>query len=202
VKKITMIRNILTLVGGSTIIIAFVLFILGFRPLIPAGAVEPNWEALQIVSTISLTIATLCLTGYISYRQIKLAKETAAKELNAKKLELKISLYDKRYRIYECFNKYPFDEIETLARKGKKKVMNDQDFNGAEVINMMIFNGDYITGRKQLLGELQQLKKKNLNKEEQRKKAFINKQLFFENLEFCKSEIALIEQAEFCFDHT
>ena len=78
----------------------------GFRPLIPDVAISPNWEAWQLLSTILLAIATLYLTWHIAKRQEQLTKKQdnlanlqAKKELETKELELKISLYDKRYKI-------------------------------------------------------------------------------------------------------
>jgi hypothetical protein len=229
-NKLTIVYIALTVCGTFSLVIFFLL-ILGYRPLIPDGAVEPNWDAFQTLSTIFLSLVTLGLTWCIAKRQENLTKEQeklsliqeehkkqaererfqikksiAEKELKAKELDLKISLYDKRYRVYECFRKYPFDKIEEFAIAGTNTAFLMPDggrLNGAEATRMLIFGDRYINGRRQLLDELRMLEdKKNLTNAEQRKKNNLHNRILFENLDYWNSEIALIEQAEFCFDES
>lgn len=223
-KKSTIILNILAAMGSIVIVAIVLLSILGFRLLIPSAAVEPSWNAWQTVSTILLSMATLFLTLYIAKRQENLAKEQdelsarqeilksetenkrfqieqdiALKELRAKELELKISLYDKRYRVYECFNKYHFDAIEKSAVAGKKNAMLvcGENLNGPAATAFLIFNSNFISGRHKTLQEL-----RTLTSAEQSRKDILNQQIYSENFEFWRSEIAIIEQAEFCFNST
>lgn len=230
-KKTTVALAILATIGSIVIVTTVLLFIIGFRPLIPDVAVEPNWDAWQTVSTVLLAIATLCLSWYIARRQENLAKEQnklsgqqemlkseaedkrfqierdiASKELEAKVLALKISLYDKRYRVYECFRKYPFDVIESNANAGQKPMMTLPDgksLNGAELTSAIIFNGSFIGGRNKTLEELKIFEeKKILTRAEHTKMNILIQRMGLENIEFWKSEVATIEQAEFCFDNS
>ena len=154
----------------------------GFRPLIPDVAISPNWEAWQLLSTILLAIATLYLTWHIAKRQEQLTKKQdnlanlqAKKELETKELELKISLYDKRYKIYECLKKCTVEQVKAYAEAGRETVMefDGKKLNGSEALYMMIFN-KFTNGP--------------------------NEQAYIENINLWIYEIQLVEQAEFCFD--
>ena len=118
----------------------------GFRPLIPDVAISPNWEAWQLLSTILLAIATLYLTWHIAKRQEQLTKKQdnlanlqAKKELETKELELKISLYDKRYKIYEFLKKCTVEQVKAYAEAGRETVMefDGKKLNGSEALYML-----------------------------------------------------------------
>jgi|GEM_PF-3195861 len=178
---------------------AAVLHVFGFRLMLPDGAIKPDWDALQALSTIFFSIATLGLTMYIASRQGKLSLDIASKEFQSKQLELKIQLFDKRYKVYECFNKYPLDWIEQFAHAGKN--ITSLNMNGVQSMKEIVFNSGFIDGRRKALDELRVLESKvTLTGEEQTRLNILRQRMEFENVDFARSETALIEQAEFCFE--
>lgn len=224
-----MILYFLAALGAIGLITILLLGKWGFRPLIPVVAISPNWEAWQTLSTILLAIATLCLTWYIAKRQEQLTKDqddlanqqgqlkihlerewlktqqaVMEKELKAKELELKISLYDKRYKVYECLKKYTGERVKEYAKAGETiamKLPNGKELNGSEALSIMIFNSEFINGRRAVLEELQAYEiKKNLTQAEHTRKNILNQRICLENIEFWTCEIQLVEQSEFCFD--
>lgn len=219
-KQVT--KIVFSIAGFVAIVATVFLYAFGFRLVQPVGEVTPDWEAVQALSSIVSSSATLYLTWYIAKKQEKLSDQQekfrseeeakrfqvehdfALKELKTKELELKVQLYDKRFKIYECYKKYPFSIIEAHALAGKNTVLtlpNGQSSNGAQALAMLILNGRFINGRHKAIADLQilEVKGKLTSAEETRRNSLLQ-QMQFENIDFVHSELAIIEQAEFCFD--
>ncbi|MGI6151415.1 MAG: hypothetical protein ACOYIR_05640 [Christensenellales bacterium] len=212
-KKGSRALTLLSLIGIVALLFLTILYLIGYRFIIPNHTIQPDWEVIQAISTIALSIATLWLTWNIARRQeqisekqdklkseeeakrFQMQQDIASKELLARELELKVQLYDKRYKVYECFNKYPFPIIEAYARAGRNIILEDQ--NGPQAMSMTIFNGSFINGRQKIISELQILnEKKNLTSAEKTRRFTLLQRLQVENLDFINSEKAIIDQAE------
>ncbi len=102
--KRTYIRFVLGFFITIFLIAILVLFIYGYRPIIPEGNSYPDWSAIGVIATIAFSIGTLIISCFALYQSI-----------NTTKQQNKIALFEKRHKAFNGFKKLYMTGIKSIA---------------------------------------------------------------------------------------
>lgn len=201
------------------LLLLIILFIFGFK-FTYAPDLDNNWEAISAASEILGVIISSFLTGLIIFQTNKIDKSskeqarlladkqydfeshTAEKEMQTRKLELKISLYDKRYAIYERI--YPYtDRVKSAIQASKNPMPDGTHFNSKDLVIESLIDSTTRTHTKERIEQLNNDIKRAGTKEKVQKltndKNKLLAELEMEKFKFLSNDETIIMLAEFCY---
>lgn len=160
----------------------------------------------DVIITAFLTYIIIRQTKEISEQQTSQQENISCREAESKKIELKILLYDKRYKVYECFQKYNSSFIYDFDFSVKNISSPFGVFTKSEFLNTLIFNNISNDNRKREIDKAQELSKKIekqsnmiLKKEMQEDLDKLNNNMLMENVEMANEDQRILENSKFCF---
>lgn len=174
-----------------------------------APDLDNQWQAISAISEILGVIVSSFLTGLIiiqtnkiNKRSKKQANKLAKKEQQTRRLELKISLYDKRYAIYERI--YPYTErLESAIQFSKQPLPDGSHVDSKDLVIESLMNSATRTHTKEHIAKLtSDIEKAETNEKIQKltnERGKLLSDLQMEKFKFLSHDQAVIMLAEFCY---
>ncbi|MBR6199213.1 MAG: hypothetical protein IKQ61_02985 [Spirochaetales bacterium] len=151
-----------------------------------------NWDMWSAIGTCGAVIAAVIIAN----KQNNLSEKIADKQAGQEDLQIRISLFDKRYEIYQCFMKY-----WNIANKYFATEWNDQMNDSLIKLYNELFDNNSSDVRAEMKSEYIDLKEKNAIKPSTQELAYIQQQIYKEDNIVANKDSDTVSRIAFCFDN-